>query len=314
MTKSPGADKMKPERWRELDFLRAQAACFMIATHLGVDTPASEASRSVQILVFLGSFAPVLFFFLTGLGYGIQSASRKHLRGQGYLIKVGTLLLADALMWMKPGTYVGNDFLGFIGFSMLLLEWIRRLPQNLAIAATIGVFSVLVRFGLGPVLRSPQGSESIASPLGFLIGIYGMEAFSFPPCPWLSYPMSGYVLGRAVALHREVLTSRWNTVLAVLFGFAAVMLLSTVALSVRGAVLFRYGTMSFAYYLGSLAVITICLALSLIVCRWRSVNPLIDFISLGGIRSLTIVPLHYLYIDKIHAIHGTVITLDLKQA
>ena len=71
------------------------------------------------ILVFLGSFAPVLFFFLTGLGYGVQSAAGKRPRGQGYLIKVGILLLADALMWMKPGTYVGNDFLGFIGLSML---------------------------------------------------------------------------------------------------------------------------------------------------------------------------------------------------
>ena len=158
-------------------------------------------------LVFLGSFAPVVFFFLTGLGYGVQSIGRKRPRGQEYLIKVGILLLADALMWMKPGIHVGNDFLGFIGISMLLLEWIRRGKRGPAIAAGLGLLLVVVRFGLGPMFRPPLGSGSASSPLGFLIGIHGMKSFSFPPCPWLSYPLFGYVMGRSVALHREVLTS-----------------------------------------------------------------------------------------------------------
>jgi hypothetical protein len=308
MTNSRGTDKTKTDHWRELDVLRAQAACFMIATHLGIDEPAPETSRSVWILVFLGSFAPVLFFFLTGLGYGVQSTAGKRPRGQGYLIKVGILLLADALMWMKPGTYIGDDFLGFIGFSMLILEWIRRRPRGMAIAAILGLLMVVIRFGLGPIFRSPLGSESGATPFGFLIGINSMESFSFPPCPWLSYPLFGYILGRTVALRREVLTSRWTTVLAVLFGFSAVTILSVLALTARGGVLFRYGTMSIGYYLASLAVLAICLAVSLIVCRWRAVKPLIDLICLGGIRSLAIVPLHYLYIDAIHGLHGPVMS------
>ena len=137
-----------------------------------------------------------------------------------------------------------------------------------------------------------------------------MESFSFPPCPWLSYPLFGYVLGRTAALHREVLTSRWTTVLAVLFGFSTVTVMSALALTARGSVLFRYGTMSIGYYLASLAVLAICLAVSLIVCRWRAVKPLIDLVSLGGIRSLAIVPLHYLYIDAIHVLHGPVMSLQ----
>jgi hypothetical protein len=304
MTSSLGKDGTRPDRWRELDFLRAQAACLMIATHLGVDSPAVEISRSVRTMVFLGSFAPVVFFFLTGLGYGVQSTGTKRPRGQDYLIKVGILLLADAFMWIKPGTYVGNDFLGFIGLSMLLLDWIRRLPRGMSLAAVLGLLLVVVRFALGPLFRSPPGSESASSLPEFLIGISSMESFSFPPCPWLSYPLFGYVLGRTVSLQREVLTSRRSSVLAGLFGLSAVTILGTAALAARGGILFRYGTMSFAYYLASFAVLAICLALSLVVCRRQAIKPLIDLISLGGIRSLTIVPLHYLYIDGVHDVYG----------
>jgi hypothetical protein len=282
----------------------------MIANHLGVNTQALETSRWVETLVFLGSFAPVVFFFLTGLGYGVQSIGRKRPQGQDFLIKVGILLLADALMWMKPGRYVGNDFLGFIGISMLVLEWIRRRPRGLAVAAGLGLLLVVVRFALGPMFRPPLGSVSASSPLGFLIGIDRMEKFGYPPCPWLSYPLFGYVVGRTVAPRRDVLTASLTSVLAALFAFSAVMVMSAVALTDRGAILLRYGTMSFPFYLASLAALAICLALALVVCRWQAVKPLIDLISLSGVRSLAIVPIHYLYINGIHVLYSPVTNLQ----
>src|SRR5205823_1568393 len=132
----------------------------------------------------------------------------------------------------------------------------------------------------------------------------------FPPCPWLSYPLFGYVVGRSVALHREFLTGRWCSVLAALFGFSGAMVISAVALTAQGHILFRYGTMSFPFYLDSMAAIAICLALALVVCRWQVLKPLIDLVSLSGVRSLAIVPLHYLYIKAIYVLHGPVIGLQ----
>jgi hypothetical protein len=106
------------------------------------------------------------------------------------------------------------------------------------------------------------------------------------------------------------LTSRWTILLAVLFGLSAVTSMSAVALAARGGVIFRYGTMSFGFYLASLSVLAISLALSLLVCRWQAVKPLIDLVSLGGIRSLTIVPLHYLYINGIHELRGPALSVQ----
>src|SRR5206468_3281203 len=117
---------------------------------------------------------------------------RKKSKPQEYLTKVGILLLADALMWLEPGKYIGGDFLGFIGISMLLLEFLRRCPSSLEAATGLGLLLILVRFGLGPSVRTSIGPRSSSSPLGFLIGINSMETFSYPVSPWLSYPLFGY--------------------------------------------------------------------------------------------------------------------------
>lgn len=60
------------------DLLRATAVMAMIANHLAVRAAAGELDHGAWRLLFeLGSFAPVLFFFTTGFGYGLQ-AEQKH--------------------------------------------------------------------------------------------------------------------------------------------------------------------------------------------------------------------------------------------
>ena len=62
-----------PGRWRELDLMRGLAAALMVLNHVAVGSASGVNSRTAAALAFAGSFAPVVFFFLTGLGTGVQS-------------------------------------------------------------------------------------------------------------------------------------------------------------------------------------------------------------------------------------------------
>lgn len=61
-------------RWQEIDVLRDLAAILMVVNHVGYKTldPHQLNGSLAGNLVFIGSFAPVIFFFVTGVGYGIQ--------------------------------------------------------------------------------------------------------------------------------------------------------------------------------------------------------------------------------------------------
>lgn len=65
--------------WLELNVLRGLAAILMIVNHAGVKTSIeTEANQSVMNdVLFIGSFTPMLFFFVTGVGLGIQSSQKK---------------------------------------------------------------------------------------------------------------------------------------------------------------------------------------------------------------------------------------------
>ncbi len=61
--------------WKELDILRGLAAILMIINHVGYKTLAPNLTEGglSGTLVFIGSFAPVLFFFVTGVGFYVVS-------------------------------------------------------------------------------------------------------------------------------------------------------------------------------------------------------------------------------------------------
>src|SRR5271166_2892826 len=87
-------------RWEELDFLRGLAACLMIANHLGFASASYDSSALVAAMTFLGGMAPVLFFLVTGLGYGVQSASGRPRSNDRALSKIMILLMADDFLWL----------------------------------------------------------------------------------------------------------------------------------------------------------------------------------------------------------------------
>lgn len=76
-------DKTKERvHWPELDVLRGLAALLMIVNHAGYKILAENLTDSglAGNLLFISSFAPVLFFFVTGVGYGVQSSQKKKRR------------------------------------------------------------------------------------------------------------------------------------------------------------------------------------------------------------------------------------------
>lgn len=101
--------------WTELDVLRALAALLMILNHLGykILAPNWVDSGSSGSLLFISSLAPVLFFFGTGVGYGVQS-SREKKTGQWTVIlnKFIILILADLSMHSLRGKMAGTRFSG----------------------------------------------------------------------------------------------------------------------------------------------------------------------------------------------------------
>ena len=263
--------------WPELDLLRTLAVTLMVLNHVAVAGSMVPTSGPIAAIAFVGSFAPVVFFFLTGLGYGVQSVGRPA-KGHGYFRKVLILLAADAMLWAGPETRLGLNFLGFIGLSMLLLEWVRRVPRSGLLATALAVVIVAIRFIVGPLLKAWLETRAPAW-VNVVVGVSGVHGLSYPPGPWLAYPLIGYSLGRMAATGGNPALVRRPTVLMSLTGLTALGALVATVMTARGAVLFRWGTMSFAYFIASGAVLGAALILVLGIARLPLPEPFVK--SLG---------------------------------
>ena len=108
MHASPSATSSRPV-WVELDVMRGLAAVLMILNHAGFAwLSARDATESAAgFVVFAGSFAPVLFFFVTGAGAGFSDAKRGRSADFKLLLpKLAMLVVADQFFaWTRgrPG-------------------------------------------------------------------------------------------------------------------------------------------------------------------------------------------------------------------
>lgn len=288
--------------WPELDALRGLAAILMIVNHAAVRTDPPSPSGLIAAAGFVGSFAPVLFFFLTGLGSGVQSARRS--RGDWEVLsRAGTLLIADSFLWLQPGRLIGLDFLGFIGVSALAVHCLRRLSYGGAVAAALAGMAVMARFVIGPVVRQWTSDLPWPQPVNFLLGTQIIDGFSYPPAPWLAYPFAGYALGHLAARHRGWLNGHRLAVRLAAAALAGLSAAATYAFVARGAVLFRWGNVSLAFFVASVAAV----GLSLTIVLGRADRPPARWpapVSLDGVRSLAVVPLHFLLLGLADAAFG----------
>ena len=292
--------------WQELDVLRGVAAVMMVVNHVGVKllSPQYTESGLTGALLFIASFAPVIFFFVTGVGTGIQSHKRKKAsRWSTVLTKAGILWLADLLLAWSNGEWWRLDFLGFIGLSIVVLELIRLSKNPIALSAVGIVGITLLRYGVGAIVAHWGFTESALTESGFawginfVLGTKMLPNVSYPLAPWLAYPLLGFIAGAAIAhLQKQLEQQRFQAIAKIL---AAAVLPALVSLffAFKGAIFFRWGSMSLAFYILSFVAILLCLAIAMIFCSDRCPSFVSSSLSLRGISSLAVVPIHYCLID-----------------
>ena len=283
----------KAARWDELDLLRGIAGVLMVANHVGYKWlgEATLADPLVRALVFAGSCAPVVFFTTSGIGYGLQVGSGRPADPRGLLRKVAILLVADALLWIGIAKPVGLDFLGFIGLSMLVLDPLRRARHALPLAL-LGILAVTAaRYGVGEVVKSWPG----AAGLRLALGVEAIDGISYPPLPWLAYPLTGFVLGALARDARAFVDRRFAVVVSGLLALAVVASAASMWLVHGGRQLHRWGYVSLAFYAASFVAIACTVVLALVLGRWGGALAR-RLLELRGVASLALVPWHYLVI------------------
>lgn len=297
---SPKVRAAKPH-WPELDVLRGLAAVLMVYNHAGVRFPREAHHWLGNALEFAGSLAPVVFFLVTGLGRGVQFAAGGSARPlSDTLRKVLLLLLADVALWLSPAQHLGMDFLGFIAVSTLVVELIARTRLPTAIAWLV-FFGVLGMRLLGAPLRESLGDNWLT----FLCGLTPRSGFSYPLAPWLAYPVLGFLLGAAA--QRRAATLRAAPDKLLLGALLATAAFGAVSLwqHSRGAMFFRWGSVSVAFTILSFATIFASIAAALVLAKTSLTT---RAFALPGTSSLVIVPVHYCLIDALVRIEPALAT------
>lgn len=285
--------------WSELDILRGTAAALMIINHLGYKTlnPEQLSNGLTSHLVFIGSFAPVLFFFVTGVGYGIQSKKPQKDNHWAILLnKVAILILADLLIHWSKGQWIGLDFFGFIGISCIMLEFIRSSRFAILYSLSGVVFISILRYSVAPHLKLNESLGYGGEFLGWLVGTSSPPEVSYALSPWIVYPLLGYVVGWAAGRYPKWIKQRWLQLSLALSLFALLPLAGGILLVSKGSAFFRWGTVSLSYYIVSFAAIMIALVGSILICQLRSFKFIEQHLSLPGVASFAVVPIHYLFI------------------
>ena len=297
-TASPGA----ADRVAELDLLRGVAALLMVFNHVGYAALNGQAAQegASGAIVFLGSMAPVLFFFATGFGGGLAARPGTW---RSLADKVLLLLLADQFLGWTLGRPLGMDFFGFIAVSMVAARLVLATPRPVTVAA-LGIVAVLwLRYGYGQTWVAPPGGYGLAQ---WLIGAVPHHGVSYPASPWLAYPLLGAALGVLYRRHGGRITPRAWLVMAAAIVVCAV---GAGLLASRGSSFHRWGSVAAAFFALSVVVLLCFAALSVVLTRRAPRIALA--LSLGGVASFAVVPLHYAMVRSgaFSAQHGIVFYL-----
>ncbi len=283
--------------------MRGLAGIAMVFNHAAAKwlSPAELAHPFMAMAFLLGSYAPVIFFSTTGIGAGIQAEVQRE-RGGGHSFgfgrKVAILLVADALMWLTPTQWVGNDFLGFIALCMLVLEPLRSSPRGWVWAAAGVVLVTVLRYGVAPlVIASPEPGAEVGW-AAFAGGLGSPPGFSYPLLPWLAYALFGFVVGVWMQRFGAIVVRRRMMLAAGALLIATVGVIGLALYVQRGGTLARWGSVNRPFYLSGFVGLALCGGLALVIAvrpRWA------ELLELRGISSLALVPMHYAVIAVVLA-------------
>jgi len=293
MHASPSGAPARPV-WVALDVMRGLAAVLMILNHAGFAwLSARNATESTSgYVVFAGSFAPVLFFFVTGAGAGFSDAKRRRPADFKLLLpKVAMLVVADQFFAWTQGAAWGLDFFSFIAISALVVDLASRARRSELCCALLAIGLLLMRYGVGPML----GQQGSGGPLlDWLVGVKPVAGVSYPASPWLVYPLLGFIFGRNCARARWESVRPSSRALAVSLVGTAFLFTASAAMAWRGLAVFRWGTMSATYFALSLAVLLASVQVAFLVEK-RSPRAA-GALALPGTASFALIPVHYFLI------------------
>jgi len=182
----------KNNRSSEIDLLRGFAIVFMLISHSsGMWLSSGDNSNGFSgALSFVGSFAPVVFFFVTGMGYGLSHRVGHTGAIEPVIYKAVILIVMDGFMRANYKIFLGWDFLAFIGFSMLFLHFLKGKAHALEWSLFLIVTLFLFRYVL-PVFFQPL-KEADYNLVAIFSGQRALEGVSYWFTPWLIYSLSGF--------------------------------------------------------------------------------------------------------------------------
>jgi len=278
----------------ELDVLRGIAAVLMIANHAGFRLlSAGDASMSVAAAaVFIGGFAPVVFFFATGFGIALSTrAGPADMRSVAW--KATLLVIADQWFFWRRGDVAGLDFFGFIALASVTVSFISSRRRPVLICLVLAVVLLALRYAVGPMLR---GSLSQSAAWNWVTGAQAIDHISYPLSPWMVYPLLGFVLGRfhepVQALLPRTRLRIYAGVTACVIGFGGLAVLLAVVFK---SSFFRWGMVSAGFLVLSLSILMLASLAAMLLsvsCPTQASR-----LALRGTASFAVIPIHYAMLD-----------------
>ncbi len=276
-----------------LDVFRGLAACLMVLNHAGFAWLSIDDATTgwAGAVVFLGGFAPVLFFFATGAGMGLSTGRLKRPGGlKDLLWKAGLLVVADQLLFLRNGQLLGLDFFGFIALSMVVVSLVDATRHPVRNALVLAGLVLMARYGVVPLFKSSLPDNPWVV---FLLGSKVLANVSYPMAPWIVYPLLAYALARLGWFPQlaasEASSPNKRTGLLVMGG--ALLLGASLVLFLRGADFYRWGMMNAAFFVATVGVI----AWFVVACEALSVRSprVANAVALRGVAAFLVVPVHY---------------------
>ena len=263
----------------------------MILNHAGFRllSPDKLSDTSGAVAVFLGGFAPVVFFFATGFGIALSSPARGRPPEIGSLLwKAALLVVADQFFFWTRGLAWGIDFFSFIAIASVVISLVAKLRRPERVCAALIAVLVALRYGLGPAIRSELHPFAF---LDWVVGADAVERVSYPLSPWMVYPLLGFILGRAYksvdlqsAQSRNQWLRRGSIAMLGLFG-------ASLLLAMSNHSFFRWGSVSFGFFVVSVGVVLAAGLLSMYLSM--SHRRIAHALALRGVASFAVIPLHY---------------------
>ena len=273
------------------------AAVAMIVNHAGYRllSPQDATQSGVSALVFLGSFAPAIFFFATGFGIGLSHfAGPRPLDWMGVLWKAALLIVADQFFFWSRGIGLGLDFFSFIAIATVVVSLLSRLRGAVSVSLWLAALLLLTRYGLAPFWNLPEPPLPF---LEWLMGAHGITSISYPLSPWMCFPLLGFACGAAykgVDLTAPPQRNVWLQRGALL---VIVCLAAALGAFLLNRSFLRWGTVSVSYFVLAVGVVTTAGMLSVMLVVYS--QRVSGVLALRGVASFAVIPLHYALLEVV---------------